>query len=72
LAKDLCQSSIIIRQMIERKGWTKPALKEKAVWFIGVNYPNGGMIDKIRRHWFNWIAKQDPPEKKLRTIIDAN
>ena len=58
--------------MVERKGWTKPALKERAIWFIGVNYECGGMIDKIKRHWFNWIAKQNPPKKKTGPIIDAN
>ena len=72
LANWLCEESVVIRQMIERKGWTKPALKAKAVWFIGVEYPSGGMTEKIRKHFYRWIAKQTAPEKKTGPIIDAN
>jgi len=49
-----------IRQMIERKGWDKQAITDECMQFLDVNYQNGGQPEDVRKHFFNYLRKQQP------------
>lgn len=49
-----------------RVQWTKNSLLKEAQTFLDINYPNGGDMMEVRKHWLNYIKTKKPNEENSR------
>lgn len=60
---DLVMSSQGVINQFQRNGWNELQIKTELEMFTSINYPDGGRMLDMRKHFFNYMKKRKPESK---------